>query len=53
MDEGTLQETLIAVGATIVVLGAVGALLWRITVGDPQKRRLDKLKAELEAEKKK
>jgi hypothetical protein len=52
MAEGTLQETLIAVGAVVLVLGAVATLLWRITVGDPQKRRLEKLKAELEAGKK-
>ena len=48
MVEGTLMETLIAVGSVVLVLGAVGAILYRITVGDAQARKLDKLKAELE-----
>lgn len=52
MSEGMLMETLIAVGAVVVVFGAVGAILYRITVGDSSAKRLEKLKSELEKEKK-
>ena len=48
MGEGKLMETLIVAGAVITVLTAVGATLYRITVGDAQTRRLEKLKKELE-----
>jgi hypothetical protein len=48
MSEGQLMETLIAIGAVVVVFGAVGAILYRITIGDASARRLEKLKGELE-----
>lgn len=51
MSEGTLMETLIAVGAVVTVFGAVGAIIYRIVVGDANTNRLDKLKAELEKDK--
>lgn len=45
------METLIVAGAVITVLTAVGAILYRITLGDAASRRLDKLKSELEQKK--
>lgn len=53
MSEGTLMETMIAVGAVVTVFGAVGAIIYRIVVGDAHANRLDKLKTELEQEKQK
>jgi len=52
MSEGTIQETLIAAFSVVLVLTAVGAILYRIVIGDGQSRRLDKLKRDLEANKK-
>ena len=48
MSEGQVMETLIASGAVIVVVGAIAAILVKVTVGDSGSRRLDKLKRELE-----
>lgn len=50
MSEGTLMEVAIAVGAVVTVFTAVGAILYRITVGDRAARKLDRLKDELERE---
>lgn len=41
------MESMMAVGAAVTVVIAVGALAYRLVAGDAQKRRLDKLKAEL------
>lgn len=53
MAEGTLMETMIAVGSAVTVLFAVALISWRLIVGDAQKRRLDRLKEELTREAKK
>ena len=53
MAEGTLMETMIAVGSAVTVLLAVGLITWRVIAGDAQKRRLEKLKEELTREAKK
>ena len=53
MAEGTLMETIVAVGAASTVLLAVGMITWRLIAGDAQKRRLDKLKEELSKDAKK
>lgn len=50
MAEGTLMETMIAVGSALTVLCAVALLTWRLIAGDAQKRRLEKLKEELSKE---
>lgn len=42
------METLIAGGSIVLVVGAVAAIVYRITVGDAASRRLDKLKDDLE-----
>ena len=47
MAEGSFMETLIAVGAVTVVLTAVGSILYRITMGDGQAKRLERLKDDL------
>ena len=46
------MEHVLVLGAVTTVLTAVIAILYRITVGDRQNHRLEKLKAELEAAKK-
>lgn len=53
MAEGTVMETMIAVGAAATVLLAVGMITWRLIAGDAQKRRLEKLKDELAKDAKK
>ena len=40
MSEGQLMETLIAGGAVVVVVGAIAAILFKVTVGDSESRRL-------------
>lgn len=45
------METIIAAGSVVTVVGAVSAILIRVTLGDGQKRRIEKLKRELLAEK--
>ena len=47
-----LFEIAIAVGATVTVSGAIFAILYRVTRGNPESARLDKLKDELIAENK-
>ena len=49
---GKLMETLIVIGAVVTVLTAVTSILYRITVGDRQNKKLERLKAELEKQKK-
>lgn len=48
MSEGQLMETLIAGGSVVVVVGAIAAILFKVTVGDSESRRLDKLKRDLD-----
>ncbi|MCC7108574.1 MAG: hypothetical protein IT382_04760 [Deltaproteobacteria bacterium] len=50
MAEGTLMETMIAVGSAVTVVFAVALIAWRLMAGDAQKRRLEKLKEELTQE---
>lgn len=45
-----LMEVLIAVGAATTVIGAITGILWRVTRGNPETNRLEKLKSDLEAE---
>ena len=45
-----LFEVLIAVMAATTVIGAIGSILWRVTRGNPEERRLDALKLELQSE---
>ena len=45
-----LFEVLIAVMAATTVIGAIGSILWRVTRGNPEERRLDALKVELQGE---
>ena len=47
--EGTLMESLIAAFAVVLVVGAIGALLFRIVRGDAEARKLEQLKQDLEA----
>ena len=47
------MEPFLVIGAVSVVLTAVIAILYRITVGDRQVKRLEKLKEELEKQQKK
>lgn len=42
-----IQEVLIAVGAAVTVIGAISSILWRVTRGNPEANRLEKLKEEL------
>ncbi len=42
------MEVLIAGGAVVVVVGAITAILFRVTVGDSASRRLDKLKRDVD-----
>lgn len=42
------MEALIAGGAVVVVVGAISAILFKVTIGDSDARRLDKLKRGLE-----
>jgi type II secretory pathway pseudopilin PulG len=44
------MESLIAVGAVLTVVGAFGAILMHVMLGDTQKRRLEKLRDELRAQ---
>ncbi len=46
-----LMEVLIAVGAATTVIGAISSILWRVTRGNPEANRLEKLKQELAAKK--
>ncbi|MDP2344418.1 MAG: hypothetical protein Q8O67_25895 [Deltaproteobacteria bacterium] len=48
-----LFEIAIAVGAVITVGGAIFSILYRVTRGNPENARLEKLKDELTAENKK
>jgi hypothetical protein len=52
MSEGTIMETMIAGGSVVLVVGAIAAIIYRITVGDGSSRRLDKLKDDFEKKKK-
>lgn len=45
------MESLIAGGSVIVVVGAIAAILFKVTIGDSDSRRLDKLKKELDQKK--
>lgn len=47
------MESLIAGGAVCVVVGAILAILYRITMGERSTRKLEKLKEELEKQQKK
>ena len=42
-----LFEVVIAVGAATTVIGAITAILYRVTRGNPETTRLEKLKEEL------
>jgi hypothetical protein len=46
MTAAMLMEILIAAGSVVVVVGAIGAILFRVTRGNAEADRLDKLKAE-------
>jgi hypothetical protein len=48
MSEGQLMEALIAGGAVVVVVGAIASILFKVTIGNSESRRLDKLKRELD-----
>ncbi len=48
-----LLEVIIAVGAATTVIGAIVSILWRVTRGNPETIRLEKLKQELAAEQRK
>lgn len=50
MRASDLFEVLIAVMAATTVIGAIGSILWRVTRGNPEERRLDALKLELQSE---
>lgn len=50
MRASDLFEVLIAVLAATTVIGAIGSILWRVTRGNPEERRLDALKLELQSE---
>jgi len=44
-------EVIVAILATMTVMGAIVAILFRVTRGNPEKTRLEALQRELEAEK--
>lgn len=44
-----LFEIVIAVSAAATVIGAIGAILYKVTRGNPEAERLEALKAELSA----
>lgn len=44
------MESIIAVGSVVTVVGAVVTILIRVMLGDSQKRRIEKIRAELLAE---
>lgn len=45
-------EVVIAVGAAVTVVGAIVAILYRVTRGNADAERIEKLKADLVASKK-
>ena len=45
-------EVIVAILATVTVVGAIVSILYRVTRGNPEATRLAALQAELEAEKK-
>ena len=47
MRASDVFEIVIAVGAATTVIGAIGAILYRVTRGNPEAARMEKLKAEL------
>jgi Asp-tRNA(Asn)/Glu-tRNA(Gln) amidotransferase B subunit len=48
-----LLEVVIAVGAAVTVIGAIVGILYRVTRGNADAERVEKLKAELVAAQKK
>jgi hypothetical protein len=43
------MEAIIAIGATVTVIGAVCAILYKVGVGNREMQKLDALKAKIEA----